>query len=423
MISYFKKIIAYRSYISIECMMTCIYFLCVPFTIVTTPFGSLLKLITYPITAMLLYKLFIGKKRPLKFNSVHFIYSIYIIITFMGLLMLRFDQSVIVTKDMLLSYFVAMMISIRVYNQYERELIEHCWIVVGLICIWLCMTSTQVANEFENRTVVYILGCKEDPNQFCAYFIMPTMVVLKRITQWRRGWPLYIVMLLLIFYCVFRTGSRGGLLGIVIGIAFYVWFGTKSLRLKLMYIGIGAVVAVLLVTVLIPLLPEDVQQRYTIENVESNGGSGRTEVWEFLIEYTAEKPGRIIHGSGIMSTYPILEAQKWNPTFKHVRAAHNQFVQVFVDQGIIGLFVYIMIMAVCILRNLKKYPEYSSGFVAIMTFALSLTMYVFKPYINMLMMCAMNFEDQVDDSVSKNQSKEKASHEKAFWTSIKKIQR
>ena len=397
MSSVFNKIKEFRKNISIECFVTCIYFLCMPFTIVTTPAGSLLKVITYPVTGMLLFKLFVGKKKPLRFNSVHFIYTVYIIITFMDLLMLRFDQAVIVTTDMMLSYFVATLISIRVYNKYEKELIEHCWIAVGIICIWLCMTSTQVLNQYENRTVVYIFGYKEDPNQFCAYFVMAVMVGLKRITQKRKGWFLYIAMIVLIFYCVFRTGSRGGLLGIVVGIAFYIWFGTKKLHLKLMYVGIGAVMAVLIVTVLLPLLPEDVQQRYTVENVESNGGSGRTEVWEYLIEYTAEEPGRIIHGSGVMSTYITLEAQKWRPTFKHVRGAHNQFVQVFADQGVIGLLAYTLIMVICILRNLKKRPEYAGGIVAVMTFALSLTLYVFKPYINMLIMCGMNFEEDTED--------------------------
>lgn len=368
-----------------------------PFTMVTTPFGSLLKLVTYPVTAMLIYKLFIGNKRPLEFNSVHFIYTLYIITIFMGLLIFRSEQAVIITRDMMLTYVVAMLISMRVYNHYEQELIEQAWIIVGIVCTALCLTSTEVVNQFEDRTIVYIFGSKEDPNQFCAYFILPVMVALKRITQRRKFMPFYVVLVFLAVYCVFKTGSRGGLVGILAGIAFYIWLGTKSLRLKLMYLIVGAVFTALIVTVVIPSLPDNIRQRYTIEDVEKTSGTGRFVIWKYLINYTAEKPERIMYGSGIMSTEPILEAQKWRETFRVARGAHNQFVQVFTDQGVIGLSVYIMIMVVCVLRNLKKRPEYSGAFVAIMAFAMSLTMYVFKPYINVLIMCAMNFEDEMPD--------------------------
>ena len=38
--------------ISAECILACVYFVCLPFTVVTTPFGSLLKV-----------KAFYGQKR------------------------------------------------------------------------------------------------------------------------------------------------------------------------------------------------------------------------------------------------------------------------------------------------------------------------------------------------------------------------
>lgn len=35
-----------------------------------------------------------------------------------------------------------------------------------------------------------------------------------------------------------------------------------------------------------------------------------------------------------------------------------------------------------------------SAFVSILSFSMSLTMYVFKPYLNIIMMCAMDFNDK-----------------------------
>lgn len=39
---------------SVECILACLYFLCLPFTVVTTPLGSLLKIVTMPIKAIML---------------------------------------------------------------------------------------------------------------------------------------------------------------------------------------------------------------------------------------------------------------------------------------------------------------------------------------------------------------------------------
>lgn len=409
--THMKKVKEFFSHISLDCMAACLYFLCMPYTIVTTPFGSLLKVITFPVAGILLLKLFLGKTKPLQFNSVHLVYTIYIIISFCGLFMLRIDESVTFITDMMLSYVVIMLVTMRSYNKYEKELIDSTWIVVGIICIWLCLTSNNMINEFENRTVIYIFGFTEDPNQFCAYYIMPTMVAMKRIVQKRKTMPLYALMIILTLYAILKTGSRGGLLGVLIGVVSFIIFGTKSIKAKLGTMIVGVLTGVLVVTVVFPLLPADIQDRFTVENVASNGGSGRTEIWEYLIKYTGESPGRMLHGSGMLSTYPIMEANRSaGGAFVLGRMAHNQFIQVFTDQGLIGLLGFLALIFVCVFRNIKKEPYIMSAFVSVLSFSLSLTMYVFKPYLNIIMMCAMDFNDK--DSEKNEMSDDKKSIQK-----------
>lgn len=389
-----EKLKMYISNTSIDCLAVCLYFLCLPFTIVTTPFGSLLKLITFPVSAVLAAKLFLGNVKPLCFNCVHFVYSLYIIITFCGLLTLREEVTVTTTKDMLLAYTVFALVSVRVYNGCEHELIDSTWIIVGIMCTWLCLTSKQMVNEFENRTVINIFGFSEDPNQFCAYYIVPAMVSVKRMLEKRKTAPLYAILIVLMLYGVLKTGSRGGLVGILAGIFCFMMIGTKNIRMKIGFAAGGLITAVLFATVLFPLLPTDIQERFSVESVEESGGSGRTEIWQYLIEYTGEKPERIIRGSGLLSTYPIMEANKnKGGAFGHGRVAHNQYIQVFTDQGVLGLSVFLILICVCIFRNIKREPYISASFISVMAFSVSLTMYVFKPYINILMMCAMTFSD------------------------------
>lgn len=369
-----------------------------PFTMVSTPFGSLLKLITMPVIAVLGVKLFVGETKPLQLNSVHLFYGAYVIFTFCQLIYFNEEIARTTTSDMMQAFLVLMLVTIRVYNDNEQKLIETTWIIVAIICAVLCLTSSEMVNEYENRAVIRILGYEEDQNQFSSYFTMGVVVAMKRIANKNKLSFMYAALLVIVAYSILRMGSRGGLIGIVAAIVCCVIFGVKSFKTKMVLLGLGIVSVVFVVLVFFPLLPPDIQDRYTIANVVESGGSGRTDIWKFCIQYTTEKASRIIGGSGLFSTQVIF------PTTNRVTnlVAHNQFIQTFFDQGLIGLFFYLATFAACILKTIKKQPFYSSAMFAMMAFSMSLTMYVFKPYINVIMMCALNVE-----SISNNQLPEK----------------
>lgn len=373
--------------ISIECILACIYFACLPFTVVTTPAGSLLKVVTIPIAAILMIRLFMGKSE-LTLNYIHFFYGLYMLYTVGMLVVYSEDISVVTTKDMILGYLMLMLITMRIYNSREKELIETAWIAVGLVCIYVCVTSTEVVSEVENRAVVRVFGFEEDQNQFCAYLIMPVLISIKRIFERRKFYPVYIIILLLSFYAVLKTGSRGGLIGVFAGAAIYISIGMKSMRARLGVILAAIAVGLIFVSVVMPMLPEDVRARYTIEAVQSDGGSGRFEIWQFLLNYTVQRPERLIRGSGVFSTYSIMRSGGLKNG-----VAHNAYIQILNDEGMIGLLLFVTVIALCIFRTIKRESHYAAGMVSLLAFSMSLTFYVFKPYLNIMMLCAMSFED------------------------------
>lgn len=373
--------------ISIECILACIYFACLPFTVVTTPAGSLLKVVTIPIAAILMIRLFMGKSE-LTLNYIHFFYGLYMLYTVGMLVVYSEDISVVTTKDMILGYLMLMLITMRIYNSREKELIETAWIAVGLVCIYVCVTSTEVVSEVENRAVVRVFGFEEDQNQFCAYLIMPVLISIKRIFERRKFYPVYIMILLLSFYAVLKTGSRGGLIGVFAGAAIYISIGMKSMRARLGVILAAIAVGLIFVSVVMPMLPEDVRARYTIEAVQNDGGSGRFEIWQFLLNYTVQRPERLIRGSGVFSTYSIMRSGGLKNG-----VAHNAYIQILNDEGMIGLLLFVTVIALCIFRTIKREPHYAAGMVSLLAFSMSLTFYVFKPYLDIMMLCAMSFED------------------------------
>lgn len=369
-----------------DCIAACLYFMCLPFTVVSTPFGSVLKLVSLPVAAFLLLRVLMGKS-TFTLNYIHFSYTVYILYTVALLALYRSDRSIVATKDMLLGLLMLLMISMRVYNEREREWIESAWLVVGLVCIVAAVLSKEVISEREHRAVIRIFGFEEDQNHFCAYFIMPVLICVKRFLARRKWYPMYILMILLSFYAILKTGSRGGLIGIIAGLLVYIFIGIKSIQSKVWIVVISVLVGVFVFTVIVPRLPEDVRERYTVAAVQEDRGTGRFDIWEYLLQYTAKSPQRLLHGSGIFSTYDIL----YGAGFKN-GVAHNTYIQILNDQGLIGLLLFFAIIVLCLLRNRGRQSLYSCAFVAILAFSMSLTFYVFKPYLNIMMMCAMTFD-------------------------------
>ena len=379
--------------ISIDCFLAGIYFICLPFTVVTTPFGSLLKLVTMPLVLALIIRLFMGKS-DITFNYIHFFYGIYIVYTAALLIVDNDSIAFTTTKDMALGALMLVLVTVRIYNAREKEFLENVWLAVGVICVLACLTSKEVMNEYESRTVIRILGFEEDQNQFCAYLVMPTLVCVKRIARKDKLFYAYILLLGLSFYAILKTGSRGGLIGVFVGIAFYIMIGIKNIKIKIGIVFAAIFAVALFYIAVMPLLPEDVRARYSVEAVRDDGGSGRFEIWSFLVDYTLQRPERLIRGSGIFSTYSVM----YSAGFQN-GVAHNAYIQILHDQGLLGLLLFMTVIILCITRNIKKEPAYSSAILALLAFSMSLSFYVFKPYLNVMMMCAMSFEGTIPEQI------------------------
>ncbi|MBO4343613.1 MAG: O-antigen ligase family protein [Clostridia bacterium] len=374
--------------ISLDCILAGIYFFCLPFTVVETPFGSLLKVVSIPIIALLVVRLLMGKSE-ISLNGVHLTYALYILYSFVCLLNLFTPEAFTAVKDMLLGFAAMMVISMRVYTKEEREFLERVWLIIGAVCILIVIFSNEVVEE---RAVIRVFGFIEDQNQFCAYFIMASLLCIKRLFERRKLFVIYLVLLVLCFYAVLKTGSRGGLIGILAGVAAYLVAGIKSRKARLAVIASGLVIVLLVVFVLFPLLPESIQARYTFDDVIQTGGTGRIPIWRSLLKYTFARPERIIKGSGVLSSYDILEH---DPEILRGSVAHNSFIQIFSDQGLIGLLLFLFVAAFCLIKPWKTERVYSCAFISLLAFSMSLTFYTFKPYLNIMMMCAMSFEDTV----------------------------
>ncbi len=77
--------------------------------------------------------------------------------------------------------------------------------------------------------------------------------------------------------------------------------------------------------------------------------SGRSQFWEYDLEQALQRPFlNIIFGSGSEYLFNINRERFHNPLW-----AHNDFIQVFADFGIVGLFVYFFIFVILFKKMLR----------------------------------------------------------------------
>ena len=358
-----------------------------PLTFITVVPGiSALKVVTVPLSAFFLFSLFFSKERAISFNSGHLCYVLHLLYMTSTLFFYRDLESITVVRDVAFALFFTLLATCRVYNQLERRLLSHTWLLVGLICMFLCFFSKQTL--YEGRTAIVIFDSEEDPNFFCMYFIFPMLFALEAWMQGRHRlhWPLLYCILL--FYAVLRTGSRGGLVALVSGAFAYILVAVRKSPVKRNIFPAVLLVGIVVWTISIWFLPEALRSRYHWAQILADQGSGRFSIWSYLLGQICTNASALVHGFGICSTAGQLTAAGFLNTY-----AHNQWIQTLFDQGLLGLFFYAALMGACLFRNVRKQPLFACGLIATLVCSFPLSFYTNKPYLNVFMMCCMTFSE------------------------------
>jgi len=171
-------------------------------------------------------------------------------------------------------------------------------------------------------------------NAFAFSLLLPISVSVEKVLNQKnilRKVALAGVLAVLILGLVF-TGSRGSLVGT--GVIFMVYI--LSMKKKLTLITVVVILGIIMASILPGFFVERFQ-----ESIES-GGAGRTSIW-YVGLLCLKK--HWITGAGF-SNFPFAytEFANYAPHFKgYGRAPHNIYLGYFVDVGIVGFTLLIMV--------------------------------------------------------------------------------
>lgn len=377
--------------IGAHCILACLYFLLLPTTIAIDSAGnSILKLATVPIGLFFVITILFSRK-ILQFNIVHLLLIVFTCSTAFTLFVDSSDVSIDYVVGYFLNAALYMCLTVVRYNDREQKLLEDIQVILLAILVGIALFSNN--SELE-RTTLVIFGQACDPNYFVGFFVFPLVTTMKRIVQSQHRIA-YILLALLSIYCVFLSGSRGGLLAIIVTVMAFAFIYPENAKYKMIVLVSGCSFMFFAWFLVLPFLPENIIERMSVEQVVESGGTGRWHIWESMLSEIANSPDQLFLGRGIRAMHKIFHGKGWREVF-----AHNQIIQVLYNQGIVGLATFAALTAGCFFHCIRKRKMVSIAIVGMMALSISLS---FNPttrtFWNLIAYAAFNFtEDECNTS-------------------------
>ena len=110
--------------------------------------------------------------------------------------------------------------------------------------------------------------------------------------------------------------------------------------------------SVIIVVNINKLLPEKILKRFSVEYTQNDGGAGRIYIWRAGLEkFKNNNIAREFFGTGF-GTYRYVVTE-------YSKVAHNVYIQILVEQGIVGAFIFLCFIIKTVLDAIKqkKYVE------------------------------------------------------------------
>lgn len=173
-------------------------------------------------------------------------------------------------------------------------------------------------------------------NSLAYSLLLPVAVCLEKILEQRKKLikGILCICFAIIVFCIILTGCRAVMVGVAAIFAITILSTRQKISFLTVLIIIGMIIA--------PFIPDFFFTRW--DEALDTGGAGRLDIWYIGFKALIEKYLPIGAGLG---NFPMAfdEFSHINPHFlKTGRAAHNTYLGIFVELGIIGISLMILAM-------------------------------------------------------------------------------
>lgn len=277
-----------------------------------------------------------------------------------------------------LTFFTMVVLQINIsQSEFEALRFSICTVSAILSAMMLFGKKYQVISLTDsNRYTFGINGSEVDNNNLCLALAFSILFAIDYIVQNKKTRGYYTATAIMSLSAMLFSGSRGGFLGLIAGIAGYMWIYGKN-RIKPGAIVSCAIGGVLVYFLAVKILPETILARFTISSVVKSGGTGRTTIWmRALHSFWEGSVCRMLVGYGFGS-FP-----QFSRTFcGWYKAAHNDFVQMLIELGVIGCVYYVVCLCGALSRMKKEGKALGFAFIALLIVGgISMELFIKKMY-------------------------------------------
>lgn len=279
---------------------------------------------------------------------MYFVYVLYFMISISWTISRELGSWCILS--LLGSFGIFLFASIDTYSNDEYKFLRNMITFGGVVVVM--MTFWNLDSDIPSR---FVLGAKRtmDPNYFATGLVLVTANLMDNILN-KKNVKINMGISILLILTIVMTGSRGGLLANM-----FVIFTSVSIHKMKQFKKLFLVFQVLMVFGFIfyfthDLIPNWLLNRFTTNQMISDGGSGRIAIWLSNLSYF--KNGnilRLIFGNGFAS-FPHISLV----SFGVPMVAHSIYVQSLIEGGIIGLLITISLIVVAIRYAWKNNEKY-----------------------------------------------------------------
>lgn len=230
------------------------------------------------LTAVALVVACVLSARKMRFSFVSATAYLYLLVLcgFVGLLVLEDPASGLNPFfSLALNVTIALFALWLPFGRGDADLCERALLLSSAtMCVLLFVSPGTVGSNWAtDRVVVNIAGSQQDANEFCGYLIFAAGFFTYSAIRKGRWWHLAFVAV--VFYAAMLTGSRGGVIAVIVAFLAAFAFGFRETGRKTGWIVAAIVLAAIVVAnmdAILAMLPPSVSSRF--QNIDVQGGHG-----------------------------------------------------------------------------------------------------------------------------------------------------
>lgn len=215
-------------------------------------------------------------------------------------------------------------------------------IVLGLLAL---LFSQSYHGTVDARRVLVIMGVELDPNNQAALLLVGVAISAGNILYEKRRVIPSVAGLLINVYACFQTSSRAALVTLAVLAVCCVFYVPEKMKFKAIFkrlVVVGVMVAVVYHITVKYLPTASFERLFDLKTYE--GGSERDILWTNAWNLYTRDPLTMLVGAG------------WGTSIAYTggKDAHNTFLTLLCDGGLLGTVVFVVPIAIVAIRLLRK---------------------------------------------------------------------